>query len=284
MASSCAPTAMVVVPLPPARWAVTAAAATAMLRRWAATGAAARAPPQAAAHVVVLPGAHAAVETGPAHGAAVMKAEVCAVVNPAPLPLVVATGGCGAATNGAADTATDAATGTVAVAGMKRRRAPVKDNAAAAGVLLTRTARATAPDAAVCKARACPHGRRHIRCVECGGQGICEHGRERYHCKECAGAGICVHGRQRSRCKECGGAGICEHGRRRTRCKECGGASICEHGRQRCQCKECGGGSICVHGRVRYDCKECVGVCTHGHLAKRCRDCRAATAEALPPS
>ena len=104
---------------------------------------------------------------------------------------------------------------------------------------------------------ACPHGRRRIRCKECGGASICEHGRERRRCKECGGSSICEHGRERRTCKECGGASICEHGRSRHQCKECGGASICEHGRHRPKCKECGGSQICEHGRERRRCKEC---------------------------
>ena len=87
-------------------------------------------------------------------------------------------------------------------------------------------------------------------------KGPCEHGvKHRSKCKVC---GACPHGRWHRQCKECGGASICEHGRIRSRCKECGGSAICEHGRRRHTCKECGGASICEHGRRRSRCKDCL--------------------------
>jgi hypothetical protein len=85
----------------------------------------------------------------------------------------------------------------------------------------------------------------------------CEHGKRKIRCKECGGSSICEHGRQKSTCRECGGVSICEHGRQKSQCKECGGASICEHGRQKSQCKECDGVSFCEHGRIKNQCKEC---------------------------
>lgn len=105
--------------------------------------------------------------------------------------------------------------------------------------------------------RACPHGRRHGRCKDCGGIGICEHDRQRSRCKECKGGQICEHDRRRSQCKECKGSQICEHDRQRSQCKECKGSQICEHDRVRPRCKICKGGSICDHNRLRSQCKTC---------------------------
>ena len=119
---------------------------------------------------------------------------------------------------------------TVTESGTKRKRAPPTKGPCEHGVKWRSKCK-------VCGA--CPHGRQHYHCKECGGGGICEHGRVRYRCKECGGGGICAHGRERSYCKECGGSKICEHGRQRTKCKECGGGSICEHDRVRSKCKEC---------------------------------------------
>jgi len=132
--------------------------------------------------------------------------------------------------------------------GTKRKRAPRTKGPCEHGVKYRSQCK-------VCSA--CPHGKWHRLCKECGGASICAHGRQRTQCKECGGSAICEHGRQRPQCKECGGSGICEHGRIRYRCKECGGSQICQHSCERSKCKECGGASICEHCRRRSRCKEC---------------------------
>ena len=79
----------------------------------------------------------------------------------------------------------------------------------------------------------CPHGRRHDKCVECGGTGVCEHNRQKSQCRECGGSQICEHNREKSKCRECHGASICEHNRRKLQCVDCNGDKykciICNH-------------------------------------------------------
>ena len=54
-------------------------------------------------------------------------------------------------------------------------------------------------------------------------KGPCEHGvKPRSKCKVCS---ACPHGKRHRDCKECGGSGICEHGRIRSKCKECRAAN-----------------------------------------------------------
>ena len=61
----------------------------------------------------------------------------------------------------------------------------------------------------------CPHGRRHDKCVECGGTGVCEHNRQKSQCRECHGASICEHNRRKLQCVDCNGDKykciICNH-------------------------------------------------------------------------
>ena len=79
----------------------------------------------------------------------------------------------------------------------------------------------------------CPHGRRHDKCIECGGTGVCEHNRQKSQCRECGGSQICEHNREKSKCVECHGASICEHNRQKAQCVDCNGDKykciICNH-------------------------------------------------------
>ena len=93
-------------------------------------------------------------------------------------------------------------------------------------------------------------------------KGPCEHGvKYRSQCKVCS---ACPHGKKHRLCKECGGASICAHGRQRTQCKECGGSGICEHGRSSApsnlSARRCGGSGICEHGRHAIDARSAVGL------------------------
>ena len=70
--------------------------------------------------------------------------------------------------------------------------------------------------------------------------------------------GKCRHGKRKLRCKDCGGKGEkkCPHGKRKARCKDCGGGvKKCPHNKRKEQCPQCGGSSICEHKRQRYQCK-----------------------------
>lgn len=110
----------------------------------------------------------------------------------------------------------------------------------------------------------CEHGKRKIRCKECGGSQICPHDKNKQICKICNGSSICEHGKFKQYCKECNGVSICKHNKRSSRCKECKGGSICEHDRIKARCKECDNSrEICEHNRRKSRCKDCNYV---GHL------------------
>ena len=289
MAASATATGLAPLLLPSATWAVSAANATALLRRWATaadapTSTGAALPPARGTATRAAPAHESDTMSLPEGGAVVAATSQVACVLDGALPPPVAgrdavappstprrDDGAADATNATPASAV-AEAAVVAMAGVKRRR----DVRNATTTPVDRATVAGAAAQVVAQARkACPHGRPRHRCKECGGAGICDHGRERRYCKVCGGTRMCVHGRRRNDCKECGGASICKHRRVRSKCKECGGGSICEHGRGRYGCRECGGTGVCEHGRQRYRCKECggTGICEHGRQRYYCKKC-----------
>ena len=69
----------------------------------------------------------------------------------------------------------------------------------------------------------CPHGKRRMLCIDCGGTQICVHGNRKDYCKECGGTQICVHGKNKRNCRNCGGRNCCEHGKLKQNCLKCKG-------------------------------------------------------------
>jgi len=100
----------------------------------------------------------------------------------------------------------------------------------------------------------CPHGKRKVRCPECGGSSICEHKIIKQTCHKCGGNGICKHGKHKQYCKRgCGGSAYCEHGTQKNLCRDgCGGSSICIHNKRKAFCSTCDpNGYLCQGVRSR---------------------------------
>lgn len=104
----------------------------------------------------------------------------------------------------------------------------------------------------------CPHLRRRVTCVDCGGRQVCEHRRVRSQCRECKGSQLCLHGCRRSTCRVCGGSQICPHLLHARACPLCCASSRAVSRSETDQSRRDRiARERCVHGKWRVSCLDC---------------------------